>query len=129
MKKNAWMIILAFVFSVGSGQSNLWAGPPSKEIRYQKKSVTEGLTAAEHLALADRFDERATAQEKEIAFHEDMMTNYEYKITVHPKRGVTSERMETHCRLIIKSLEKLKTEYKELANLHREMAQKITAGE
>ncbi len=122
MKK---LIIFLFLILGMAIQTNAWAGPPphdyTQNIRYPEKDFSN-LTAEEHLALADQFEQKVAAQDKEIAFHEAMMQKYEYKTDFHPKRGLTVQKMKTHCDAIIRSLKKIKENYKEMAKLHREMA-------
>jgi len=124
------IIILAVLFGISAVQLNLWAGPHEsqshKEMMGRATSEQEpdfgNLTPAEHLSLADQFDKKAVAQDKEIAFHESMMKKYRYKVDSSPKRRRVAQ-MGSHCQRIINSLKKLKEEYKEMARMHREMAE------
>ena len=124
------LMILAVVVSVVFVQTNLWAGP--HESQSHKEMMGRGgpaqepdfgsLTTAEHLSLADQFEQKAATQDKEIAFHESMMKKYRYKVDSSPKRRRVAQ-MGSHCQSIINSLKKLKEEYKEMARMHREMAE------
>ncbi|MCB9719713.1 MAG: hypothetical protein H6756_02470 [Candidatus Omnitrophica bacterium] len=124
------VMVLAIGASIILPQTNVWAGPHEsrshKEMMGRGSSAQEpdfgSLTAAEHLSLADQFEQKAAAQDKDIAFHESMMKKYRYKVDSSPKRRRVAQ-MGSHCGRIIKSLRKLKEEYKEMAQMHREMAE------
>lgn len=72
-------------------------------------------TAADHEAMAKRYDESAAAYRQEAALHRDMAAQYR---SAHPapKDGAT---MEKHCMMIVKDAEKLAEDAKVMADYHR----------
>lgn len=84
-------------------------------------------TAADHLALAKSYDEKAKAQQKEADYHRDMAAAYK---KAHPdlKGGVRDPwtvKMERHCTAIVKDAEKLAQDEKVMADFHRLRAREL----
>lgn len=78
-------------------------------------------STTDHEALAKRFDDEAAQFEKEAAEHEHLAKNYRSGIGVGPKGNATS--LASHCDRIAKSLKASAADAREMARMHREMAQ------
>jgi len=113
--KRLSMIILSLAVMTGFAIShNLYAAEPSQ-------------AAAEHLAMAKSYDEKAAALDKVIAEHEQMKKDYgKYFVNdkVTPQLKL-NKGMTEHCDAIIKDNQKLKVEYLDFAKWHTTMAKEL----
>lgn len=94
--------------------------------RAQAEKIPE--TAADHLALAKRYQEKAAAYRKEAAEHKAMAEAY--KKSVVPGTKATGEnpwakKMEAHCRAIAADAEKLAVDDDKAAEYHTLRAREL----
>jgi hypothetical protein len=85
-------------------------------------------SAAEHLALAKSYQEKAAAYRKEAAEHVAMAEAYK-KSTAGPSKGggenPWAKKMEAHCRTIATDAEKLATDAEKAAEFHTLRAKEL----
>ncbi len=88
------------------------------------EQLAKASTPADHKAMAQRFDEEASQLDKQAAEHEQLATQYKQ----HPNpnalksAGVNTTVMAEHCDRIAKSLKASASEAREMASLHRNVA-------
>ncbi len=85
------------------------------------------LVIADHLEQALIYEEKATEQDRLIADQVQKMTDYRATHStdekIHPTGRI--EAMEEHCKAVIKSAEKLKSEFRRFADWHRQQADEL----
>lgn len=85
-------------------------------------------SAADHLALAKSYQEKAVAYRKEAAEHKAMAESYK-KSVPGPSKGTGenpwAKKMEAHCRAIEKDAEKLATDAEKAAEFHTLRAKEL----
>ena len=85
-------------------------------------------SAADHLALAKSYQEKATAYRKEAAEHKAMAEAYKKSVPPPPKSGGENpfaKKMEAHCRAIAADAEKLAADDEKAAEYHTLRAKEL----
>ena len=75
----------------------------------------------DHEAVAKRFEDEASELEKQATEHERLAKRYRGGMGVGPKTNAAS--LANHCDNFVKSLRSSATEAREMARLHRDVAQ------
>lgn len=96
-----------------------YAADPTREEMRRVVKVPE--TAADHLALAQSYGERATEWRQEAAYHRQMAAAYKKS---HPD-SKDSATMEKHCAKIAKDAEKLAEDAQTMADYHQLRAREL----
>jgi hypothetical protein len=81
--------------------------------------VETAKTAADHEAIAKRFEDEAADLEKQVGEHERLAKRYHSGIGVGPKTNAAS--LATHCDNFVKNLRASANDAREMARLHRDM--------
>ena len=114
-KRNTAIVMMAFIMMMGLAPvQSVFAG--------------EGTVAiADHLALANSYEQKAAEQDAAIGHHQKMKKNYEKRFHVMKKANAPSKvkEMEKHCDAIIQSAEALRNEYADFAKWHRMRAAEL----
>jgi hypothetical protein len=91
-------------------------------------AFAEGDTAADHLALAKKYTDKATDYRKEAADHKTMAEEYK-KGTAGPSKSGTpnpwAKKMEAHCSKIAKDAEALAVDAEKMAEFHAARAKEL----
>jgi hypothetical protein len=85
-------------------------------------------TAADHLALAKSYKEKAAAYKKEADYHRAMADAYKKSVPGPTKGGVENpwaKKMEEHCRAIVTDAEKLAADAEKAAEYHTLRAKEL----
>lgn len=85
-------------------------------------------TAAEHLALAKSYQEKAAAYRKEAAYHRQMAEAYKKSIPGPSKSGQPNPwavKMDKHCAMLAKDAEKLAVDSEKSAEYHTLRAKEL----
>jgi hypothetical protein len=85
-------------------------------------------SAADHLALAKSYQEKAAAYRKEAAEHKAMAEAYKKSVAGPSKAGGENpwaKKMETHCRAIATDAEKLAADADKAAEFHTMRAKEL----
>lgn len=80
-------------------------------------------TKADHEAVAKRFEDEAAQLEKQAGEHERLARRYRGGIGVGPKTN--AESLANHCDNFVKNIRASANEAREMAKLHRGMAQQL----
>lgn len=88
------------------------------------EEMTTPQTAADHLTMAKRYEEKVAAWKAEAAYHRDMAAAYRRE---HPDRKSGARNpytveMEKHCMTIVKDVEKLVVDAEWAARYHQQRA-------
>jgi len=113
--KTLSIVILGLAIMVGSlVTQNVYAAEPSQ-------------VAADHLAMAKSYEEKAAALDAVIAEHEQMKKEYKSKFFINEKATPMSglKKMNAHCDAIIKDAKKLKAEYLDFEKWHEMRAKEL----
>jgi hypothetical protein len=81
-------------------------------------------SAADHEAVAKRFEDEATQFETLAGQHERLAERYRRGQGVGPKANAT--RLANHCESLVKSLRTSAAEAREMAQLHREVGKQMS---
>ena len=87
------------------------------------EQVEKAVTASDQEAIATRFDEEAADLEKQAAGHEQLAKQYAHGMG-GPRRE-TTDSLAAHCRNYVEKLRAAAAEKREMAALHREMAEQL----
>lgn len=85
-------------------------------------------TAADHLALAKTYQEKAITYRKEAATHHHMAEAYKKSIPGPSKGGQPNPwavKMDKHCAMLAKDAEKLANDYEKSAEYHTLRAKEL----
>jgi hypothetical protein len=86
------------------------------------------VSAADHLALAKSYQEKAAAYRKESAAHRTMADEYKKSVPGTAKGGAENpwaKKMEAHCREIASDADKLATDADKAAEYHTQRAKEL----
>lgn len=85
-------------------------------------------TAAEHLALAQQYKEKAAAYQAEAAEHRKMAEAYKKSVATVPKSPPNPwvTKMEKHCNALAKDADKLASDAQKAADYHELRAKELT---
>lgn len=78
-------------------------------------------TKAEHIAIADKYDQKAVEQDAIVEEHTQMLKDYRANSARYPKQ-VREKRiaaMKKHCTAIIRDSKRLAADYRAMAKWHR----------
>lgn len=107
------IVILGLAIMVGSlVPYNVYAAEPSE-------------SAADHLAAAKSYEDKAAALDPVIAEHEQMKKDYRSKASIAKLPITDVRKMNEHCDAIIKDAKKLKAAYLEFAKWHQMKAKEL----
>lgn len=87
------------------------------------------VTAADHLALAKSYQQKAAAYRKEVAEHKEMAEAYKKSLPSTPKiagENPWAKKMEEHCRAIAADAEKLAIDAEKAADYHTLRAKELS---
>lgn len=109
IKLGLWLVLLAAVCS-----TNLFAASPE-------------LSIADHLQLANTYEEKAAKLNADIAVHEKMKLEYADRFYVDDEKTPIEvlKKMEIHCDRILTELKNLQAQHWSLARFHRDEAHEI----
>lgn len=85
--------------------------------------VETAKTAADHEAIAKRFDAEAAEFEQQAARHEDLAKHYGYGHGGGPKANTAS--LAQHCKSLAKNLKASAADAREMAQLHRDVGKAL----
>ena len=85
--------------------------------------VETAQTSKDHEAVAKRFDEEAAEFDKDAAHHEQLAKQYRHGIGAGPKGN--SAALAQHCDNLVKNLKASAVDMREMADLHRGVAQAL----
>lgn len=85
--------------------------------------VETAQTKADHEAVAKRFEEEAAQFDKKAAEHQRLADQYHKGMGVGPKTNAAS--LANHCDNLVKNLKASAADAREMANLHRAVAQAL----
>jgi len=80
-------------------------------------------TKADHEAIAKRFDDEAADLDKQAAEHEKLARRYRGGMGVGPKTN--AESLANHCDSFVKNLRASSRDAREMARMHRDVAQQL----
>jgi hypothetical protein len=101
--------------------ASLWAGPVSAGDATRDRVVKLPETAADHVAAAKGYEDRAAAWRQEAALHRDMAAAYG---KTHPASSEAAM-MEKHCGKLAADAEKLAEDADTMAGYHRVRAKEL----
>jgi len=85
--------------------------------------VETAQTKADHEAVAKRLEEEAAQFDKKAAEHKRLADHYHKGVGVGPKANAAS--LATHCDNLVKNFKASAADAREMANLHRAVAQTL----
>ena len=112
-------LMILLILSFGAALVALPAGRVVAQADLPAK-VAAAKTAADHEAIAAEFEQEAKDLEAKAAFHADLAKQYAMNQSAHTAKP----RLEKHCAELSASLKKAAEQAREMAKLHRELAQK-----
>jgi len=115
-KAGRWTVVLAFVMAVAVPLSAAFA------------EATPPQTAADHLALAKKYTDKAAEHRKEAAEHKEMAEAYKKGVPGPSKSGTPNpwaKKMEAHCGKIAKDAEALAADDDKMAEFHTLRAKEL----
>jgi D-ribose pyranose/furanose isomerase RbsD len=83
------------------------------------QALENAKTAADHEALAKHYEEVAKSMQLKAQEHEKLLEKYETNTHLYGRMG---ERMQAHCKMLIRSYEDAAKANMEMAESHRSMA-------
>lgn len=84
------------------------------------KAVQSATTRADHLALAQHYEEAAAAAEAKVAEHKQLLIQYRQKSYLYGKEIYN---FEEHCEALIHLYEQTANSNRKMAEMHRKVAQ------
>src|SRR5512139_2544926 len=90
--------------------------------------VTVPVTAADHLAMAKSYADKAAAYRQEAEYHRKMAEAYKKTVATSPKSPQPNPwivKMEKHCRAFINDAEKLAHDAEKMAEYHNLRAKEL----
>lgn len=84
------------------------------------KAVQSATTRADHLALAQHYEEAAAAADASVAEHQQLLVQYREKAYLYGK-GIYN--FEEHCEALIRTYQQAATFNRKMAEMHRKLAQ------
>ena len=116
----------AFVLAT-SGFSVATADEPKMRMESPGASIDHMLemakTRADHEAIAKRFEDEATQLDKQATEHEKLARRYRGGVGVGPKTNADS--LANHCDNLVKNLRASAGDAREMARMHRDVAQQL----
>jgi len=87
----------------------------------------EALAVADHIAMANAYEQKASEQDALISQHATMKRDYEKRHYMMKKAGVPAkvEEMDKHCDSIIQAATNLRNEFTDFAKWHRMRAAEV----
>lgn len=110
-------VVSAFAVALLWGCAQLRPHPMPMET-----AVQNAKTKADHEALAIHYDTVADQFEQKVEEHKEILRRYEAAPYLYGKQGLT---FATHCENLIRVYAQAEDENRELAKLHRRMAEEI----
>lgn len=109
------LIVLSLLISVTQAQAELVEPHPMD----MTQALENAKTAADHEALAKHYEEDAKSMKLKAQEHEKLLEIYETNTHLYGRMG---ERMQAHCKMLIRSYEDAAKANMEMAESHRSMA-------
>ena len=83
--------------------------------------------AADHLAMAKSYEDKAAAEDALIAEHEQMKRHYKARFFISERITpmIQLMKMEKHCDVIIEDAQKMKADFLDFAKWHRMLAAEL----
>jgi hypothetical protein len=124
-------LVALALFAVGSLSSAVADNTSVPMTGHSDVTINEQLakttTPADHSAMAQRFEDEASAFDKQAAEHEQLAAQYRKHPNPYANKsaGVNTTLMAEHCDRIAKTLRTIASEAREVASLHHSAADDI----
>jgi hypothetical protein len=120
MNKQTKAILLSIVLATGLLISCAETNPHPMDMSL---AIQNAKTSADHEALAAHYEQAAKDADTKVEEHKKIFADYQSHRYLW---GRQSQMMENHCESIIHQYEKIAESNKEMAKMHREIANGIT---
>jgi hypothetical protein len=119
--------VAAVALSAFGGSSRAIAADQRMAMQNQEISTEHQLemakTAADHEAIAKRFEDEAAQLEKQATEHERLAKRYRGGMGIGPKTN--AESLASHCDGMVKNLRASAQDAREMARIHHDIAQQL----
>lgn len=109
MKTNAFLTLLLIVATLGACQIS----PHPMDMT---QAVRDAKSPADHIALAEHYDEVAKEMQAKVEEHQRLLAEYQTKSYLYGKQ---TEYLKAHCQNLIGIYQRAVQENREMAALHR----------
>lgn len=111
--KNLLILLLTLGFLAGCAQTN----PHPMDMT---AAVQGAKTPADHMALADHYEQAAQEAEAKVKEHQKLLEEYQFHSYVYGKQSAT---LKEHCDGLIYHYQQIAKANHQMAEMHRKMAQ------